>query len=89
MNIKELAAYLNLSTATVSKALNNKSDISNHTRKKVLEAADKLGYRPNASARYLRSGKTGVVALLLPATDDGNIHTASFFMAIARGYRLV
>ncbi|MGL5698615.1 MAG: LacI family DNA-binding transcriptional regulator [Kluyvera sp.] len=85
MNIKELAAFLNLSTATVSQALNNKSDISNHTRKKVLEAADKLGYRPNASARYLRSGKTGVVALLLPAADDGNIHTASFFMAIARG----
>ncbi|MEG1211456.1 MAG: LacI family DNA-binding transcriptional regulator [Leclercia sp.] len=85
MNIKELAEFLNLSTATVSKALNNKSDISSHTRKKVLEAAEKLGYRPNASARYLRSGKVGVVALLLPAADGGNIHTASFFMRIARG----
>lgn len=85
MNIKELAACLNLSTATVSKALNNKSDISSHTRKKVREAAEKLGYRPNASARHLRSGKVGVVALLLPVADDGNIHTASFFMAIARG----
>lgn len=84
MNIKELAAFLNLSTATVSKALNNKNDISSHTRKKVLEAAEKLGYRPNASARHLRSGKVGVVALLLPAADDGNIHTAAFFMAIAR-----
>ncbi|HFZ8995069.1 TPA: LacI family DNA-binding transcriptional regulator [Citrobacter freundii] len=85
MNIKQLAASLNLSTATVSKALNNKSDISSHTRKKVLEAAEKFGYRPNASARYLRSGKVGVVALMLPAADGGNIHTASFFMRIARG----
>lgn len=85
MNIKELAEFLNLSTATVSKALNNKNDISRHTRKKVLEAAEELGYRPNASARYLRSGKVGVVALLLPAADGGNIHTASFFMRIARG----
>ncbi|MBA7728643.1 LacI family DNA-binding transcriptional regulator [Citrobacter freundii] len=85
MNIKELAEFLNLSTATVSKALNNKSDISNHTRKKVLEAAEKLGYRPNASARHLRSGKVGAVALLLPAADGGNVHTASFFMRIARG----
>lgn len=85
MNIKELAEFLNLSTATISKALNNKSDISTHTRKKVLEAAEKLGYRPNASARYLRSGKVGAVALLLPAADGGNIHTASFFMRIARG----
>lgn len=85
MNIKELAASLGLSTATVSKALNNKSDISSHTRKKVLAAAEKFGYRPNASARHLRSGKVGVVALLLPASDGGNIHTASFFMRIARG----
>lgn len=85
MNIKELADFLKLSTATVSKALNNKSDISSHTRKKVLEAAESLGYRPNASARHLRSGKVGVVALLLPAADGGNVHTASFFMRIARG----
>ncbi|BBK10290.1 MULTISPECIES: LacI family DNA-binding transcriptional regulator [Klebsiella] len=85
MNIKELAEYLNLSTATVSKALNNKSDISSHTREKVLKAAETLGYRPNASARHLRSGKVGVVALLLPVAKDGNVHTASFFMRIARG----
>ncbi|MBV8045039.1 LacI family DNA-binding transcriptional regulator [Pluralibacter sp.] len=85
MNIKELADFLNLSTATVSKALNNKNDISSHTRKKVQDAAERLGYRPNASARYLRSGKTGTVALMLPAADSGNIYTASFFMRIARG----
>lgn len=85
MNIKELAKHLNLSTATISKALNNKSDISNHTREKVLKAAEALGYKPNASARHLRSGKVGVVALLLPATNEGNVHTASFFMRIARG----
>lgn len=85
MNIKELAEALNLSTATVSKALNNKSDISSHTRKKVLEAADRLGYRPNASARYLRSGKAETVAMLLPAADGDNILTASFFMRIASG----
>lgn len=85
MNIKELAKHLNLSTATISKALNNKSDISSHTREKVLKAAEALGYRPNASARHLRSGKVGVVALLLPAANEGNVHTASFFMHIARG----
>lgn len=85
MNIKELAEYLNLSTATISKALNNKSDISSHTREKVLKAAEALGYRPNASARHLRSGKVGAVALLLPAANEGNVHTASFFMRIARG----
>lgn len=85
MNIKELAEYLNLSTATISKALNNKSDISSHTREKVLKAAEALGYRPNASARHLRSGKVGVVALLLPVANEGNVHTASFFMRIARG----
>lgn len=85
MNIKELAGLLNVSTATVSKALNNKSDISSHTRKKVLAAAESLGYRPNYSARYLRSGKADTVALLLPTSNGDNILTASFFMRIARG----
>lgn len=85
MNIKELADYLKLSTATVSKALNNKPDISTHTRKKVQDAARLLGYSPSAAARFLRSGKADSVALLLPTTDGDNILTAAFFMRIARG----
>jgi LacI family transcriptional regulator len=85
MNIKELALHLNISTATVSKALNNKSDISSHMKKKVMEAAIELGYRPNASARYLRSGKVNTVALLLPAVEGDNLMAASFFMRIAKG----
>ncbi|CAK7193229.1 HTH-type transcriptional repressor PurR [Commensalibacter sp. Nvir] len=85
MNIKELSAYLNLSTATVSKALNDKSDISICTRNKVKEAAIKLGYHPNISARSLRSCKSNTVALLLSVTEGDNILTSSFFMRILKG----
>lgn len=85
MKIKELALHLNLSTATVSKALNNKSDISSYTKQKVLKAAIEFGYRPNTSARVLRSGKVNTVALLLPAVDGDNMLTASFFFRIAKG----
>ncbi|MDD5852036.1 MAG: helix-turn-helix domain-containing protein, partial [Galactobacillus timonensis] len=41
---KEIAEYLNLSTASVSVALNNKPGVSTQTRKRVLEVARELGY---------------------------------------------
>ncbi|WP_417869642.1 LacI family DNA-binding transcriptional regulator [Vibrio furnissii] len=85
MNIKEFADYLGLSTSTVSKALNNRSDIGEKTRKRVAEAAVALGYKPNVSARNLRSGKVNTVAMLLPVLSGDNILTASFFMRIAKG----
>ncbi len=85
MNIKEFSRHLGLSTSTVSKALNNRSDVSEDTKRKVQEAAIALGYKPNVSARNLRSGKANAVAMLLPVLDGDNILTASFFMRIAKG----
>lgn len=83
MNIKEFADHLGLSTATVSKALNDRSDIGQATKKRVTEAARRLGYSPSVPARNLRNGRTMTVALLLPSDND--YHTASFFMRINRG----
>ena len=45
MTIKEIAQQLNLSSGTVSKALNNAADISEETKKLVCEYAKKVGYR--------------------------------------------
>lgn len=58
-----MARYANISGATVSRVLSGRTDlsISAETRAKVLDAAEKLGYRPNQSARALTNGRTGLI----------------------------
>ncbi|HUX52562.1 MAG TPA: LacI family DNA-binding transcriptional regulator [Spirochaetia bacterium] len=66
---KEVAQKAGVSRATVSYVLNDKSSegvpISDETRRKVLEAVEDLGYRPNAQARTLRSGRTMTIGVLM------------------------
>ncbi|MCT8997274.1 substrate-binding domain-containing protein [Chelativorans intermedius] len=70
MNMKTLAEMLGLSQTTVSRALNGHSDVAEATRRRVEEAAVKLGYRPNASAQRLATGRAGAIGLILPANSD-------------------
>ncbi len=63
--IKEVAKLVGVSTTTVSYVINKKRLVSKETRTKVLEAINKLGYRPNIVARSLRSGKTGTVGVMV------------------------
>lgn len=58
-----MARHANISGATVSRVLSGRTDlaIAPETRAKVLEAAEKLGYRPNPAARALMTGRTGLV----------------------------
>ena len=51
VSMKDVAVECGVSIATVSKALNDHSDISEETRRKVKEAANRLGYYPNSAAR--------------------------------------
>jgi DNA-binding LacI/PurR family transcriptional regulator len=66
MGIRQLAEELNLSIGTVSRALNDRPDVNPETRARVKEAAARLGYVPNQSGRSLRSGRTGIVAVVIP-----------------------
>ena len=45
-NIKDIAEHLGISISTVSKSLNNATDVSDETKEKVLNAALELGYSP-------------------------------------------
>ena len=64
----DVARASGVSRATVSYVLNNdpRQSISEETRARVLEAVDKLGYRPFAAARVLRSGHSQTVLAVLP-----------------------
>lgn len=65
--------------ATVSRVVNNNPNVKPQTRKKVYEAIERLGYRPNAVARGLASKKTTTVGVVIP--DIANVN----FAEVARG----
>lgn len=68
--MRELAKVLELSVATVSKALSDSHEISIQTKKKVLEAASRLNYTVNPYASSLRNKKSKTIALILPEVAD-------------------
>lgn len=66
VTVKTLAQELNISIATVSKALNDSYEISQETKQKVWDLAKKLKYERNPSASNLRSNKTKTIAVIVP-----------------------
>jgi len=66
ITMHDVARVAGVSIKTVSNVINDYPYIRAETRQRVLDAIDELGYRPNLSARGLRSGRTGVISLIIP-----------------------
>ncbi len=81
LTISELAKILNLSTATVSKALNNYDEIPLKTKERVLSAARQYDYQPNMVARNLRLKQTGRIGLINPTSTLSD----DYFIRILKG----
>ncbi|GAA4761008.1 MULTISPECIES: LacI family DNA-binding transcriptional regulator [Flavobacterium] len=77
--IYDIAKALNITAATVSRALNNNPKISENTRKLVLETAAKMNYKQNKLAKSLRNGKSFNVGVIVPRIDS------NFFASVIRG----
>src|ERR1044071_2408968 len=82
MNLKELAGSLGLSQTTVSRALNGYPEVSEATRLRVAEAAKRLGYRANAHARRLATGRAGAFGMVR-RTENYGPHTVEFLGGLA------
>lgn len=74
MTLRDLAARLGMSKATVSRALNGYPEVNAETRQKVLAAAKTFGYEANPMARSLAVGRSNVIGLiyLLQPSDLGD-----------------
>lgn len=70
VNIKRLAAELNLSISTVSRALHNSSEIGEKTKTRVVELAKKLNYQANHYAAGLRKKQSNTIAVVVPEVAD-------------------
>lgn len=69
VTISDVAAHAGVSISTVSHALSGNRPISAATRARVREAIDALGYGANPAARSLRTGRSGIVGLILRPRD--------------------
>jgi len=75
--IVDIAAKVGVTPSAVSKAFSGHPRISAETKRKVLKAAEELGYKPNIMASGLRNGKSRLVGVIVPG-----VHYSFFSSAI-------
>ena len=86
VSLKDIARELKLSPATVSKALNGQSDVSEETKTLVCDTAKKMGYFPNSSARALKTNKTHNIGVLF-ADEAGSGLTHDYFSSLLDSFK--
>jgi LacI family transcriptional regulator len=70
ITIYDLAKKLNISIATVSRALKDDPVVSKKTKKKIADLAQEMGYRSNNFARNLRNQKTNTIGVIVPRLNS-------------------
>lgn len=92
ITLKEISRISGYAVSTVSKALNNKFDVSSETRKVIKNIAEAHNYIPNNHAVSLRKKRTKAISVIIPQV---NTHFYSYFLyniqkvAYSFGYRII
>lgn len=86
VTIKQIAERCGVSMSTVSKALNGASDVSHKTILLVRQAAEEMGYTPNAAARALKTRRSYSLGILFAAAAEQGL-THEFFSRILNSFK--
>ncbi|HEY4148625.1 MAG TPA: LacI family DNA-binding transcriptional regulator [Chitinophagaceae bacterium] len=92
ITIYDLARELNISIATVSRALKDDPVVSKKTRKRIFELAEEMGYRSNHFARNLRNQRTDTIGVIVPRLNSYFMSTVIAgieHVANREGYHLI
>jgi LacI family transcriptional regulator len=92
MSLEKVARRARVSTATVSRVLNNTGLVKNTTRARVLKAVDELKYSPNLHARSLAGGKSRSIGVIVSNIDNPfflDVYKVVETGAHAAGYELI
>lgn len=76
--IKDIAKMAGVSTATVSRVINNHSDVSEETKKKIIKIMDENNYRPNTIARSLTTNKSNTIGIFFTDHFNTGLHHPFF-----------
>ncbi|WP_026950144.1 LacI family DNA-binding transcriptional regulator [Algoriphagus mannitolivorans] len=90
--IKDLARELNVSSSTISRALKDYPGISDETKRKVREMAEKMNYRPNALARSLRKSQSFTIGVIIPEVVHfffSTVISGIEEVAFSKGYNVI
>jgi LacI family transcriptional regulator len=90
--IKDIARELNLSASTISRALKDYPGISDETKRKVKEVAEKMNYRPNALALSLRKSRSFTIGVIIPEVVHfffSTVVSGIEEIANSRGYNVI
>ena len=87
VSLKTIAERCGVSTATVSKALNDHKDISEETKNRVKQTAEALGYFPNAAARALKTNRSYNIGVLFEE-EAGRGLTHEYFSGVLNGLKI-
>ncbi|QTY27277.1 LacI family DNA-binding transcriptional regulator [Flavobacterium sp. CS20] len=79
VRLEDVARALKVSIATVSRAMSDSNRVKPETKKRILDVAKQMGYRPNQIAKSLSSGKTNILGVIIPRYDE------PFFIEVCRG----
>src|SRR3954447_4490804 len=92
VTIYDIAEKLNISSATVSRALKDDPVVNKKTRKRIFEAADEMGYRLNHFARNLRSQRTNIIGVIVPRLNSyfmSSVISGIEQVANSEGYNII
>lgn len=86
MNIKKIAEMAGVSVSTVSKIMNNYSDVSEKTKQRVLEIIEQTGYSPSNSAKTLATKKSSLIGVIF--AGEFNVEfTHPFFIEVLNSFK--
>lgn len=92
ITIYDIASKLNISIATVSRALKDDPVVNKKTRKKVFQVAEEMSYRSNHFARNLRNQKTETIGVIVPKLNSlfmSSVIAGIESVANSEGYNLI
>ncbi len=85
-SMKDISKVCGVSVATVSKALNNHSDIGEETKQYIKKVAREMGYLPNSAARALKTNRTHSIGVLF-ADDARSGLTHDYFASVLDSFK--
>jgi LacI family transcriptional regulator len=84
LTLDEVAKIAGVSTATVSRVINDYPHVRDNVRQRVLQVIEETGYQPHTAARSLASNKTNVIGLVIP-NSVSNFFTDPYFPRLTEG----